>query len=156
MFFINGLTYVLGQKLRCYFIALSDFSKAFSPKCLILDEILTSNNCGDGLCSFGRKRPKFEYIIGCIGTKFSGYANSKSHRNSGVQWKKYFVWVSWSATWSLALSSIAGFSELDRGRSFRAKCKSLSKPTWNHHERGQNNSVENVFQRFYYAFKVLT
>ena len=143
---------------------------------LILDEILTSNNCGDGfdrvlpsllfgnigLCSFGRKRPKFEYIIGCIGTKFSGYANSKSHRNSGVQWKKYFVWVSCSATWSLAsraflaLSSIAGFSELDRGRSFHAKCKSLSKPTWNHHERGQNNSVENVFQRFYYAFKVLT
>ena len=81
-------------------IALSDFSKAFSPKCLILDEILTSNNYGDGfdrvlrslhfgnigLCSFGRKRPKFEYIIGCIGTKFSGYANSNSHRNSARLW----------------------------------------------------------------------
>ena len=77
----------------------TQFSKAFRPKWLILDEILTSNNCGDGfdrvlrslhfgnigLCSFGRKRPKFKYIIGCIGTKFSGYANSKSLRNSGVQ-----------------------------------------------------------------------
>ena len=29
---------------------------------------------------------------------------------------------------------MAGRTELDRGRGLRAKCKSLSKPTWNHHE----------------------
>ena len=43
---------------------------------------------------------------------------------------------------------MAGHAELDRGRGLRAKCKSLSKTTWNHHERRQNNSVENAFQRF--------
>ena len=43
---------------------------------------------------------------------------------------------------------MAGRAELDRGRRLRAKCKSLSKTTWNHQERQQNNSVENVFQRF--------
>ena len=45
---------------------------------------------------------------------------------------------------------MAGRAELDRGRGLRAKCKSLGKPTWNHHERRQNNSVENVFRRFAY------
>ena len=34
------------------------------------------------------------------------------------------------------------------GRGLRAKCKSLSKPTWNHHERRPNNS----FQRFAWSF----
>ena len=52
-------------------------------------------------------------------------------------------------------NGMAGRAEMDRGRCLRAKCKSLPKPTWNHHEPGQN-SVENVFQRFYYGFKVLT
>ena len=33
-------------------------------------------------------------------------------------------------------------AELDQGRALRAKCKSLSKTTWNHHERRQNNSDE--------------
>ena len=47
---------------------------------------------------------------------------------------------------------MAGRAELDRGRSLRAKCKSLSKTTWNHHERRQNNSVENAFQRFEWSF----
>ena len=47
---------------------------------------------------------------------------------------------------------MAGRAELDRGRGLRAKCKSLGKPTWNHHERRQNNSVENVFQRFAWSF----
>ena len=47
---------------------------------------------------------------------------------------------------------MAGREELDRGRSLRAKCKSLSKTTWNHHERRQNNSVENAFQRFALSF----
>ena len=36
-------------------------------------------------------------------------------------------------------NGMAGRAELDRGRSLRAKCKSLSKPTWNHHEHEQNN-----------------
>ena len=31
-------------------------------------------------------------------------------------------------------------------------CKSLCKTTWNHHERRQNNSVENAFQRFALSF----
>ena len=52
-------------------------------------------------------------------------------------------------------NGMAGRAEMDRGRCLRAKCKSLRKPTWNHHEPGQN-SVENVFQRFYCGFKVLT
>ena len=47
---------------------------------------------------------------------------------------------------------MAGRAELDRGRGLRAKCKSLSKTTWNYHERRQNNSVENVFQRFALSF----
>ena len=47
---------------------------------------------------------------------------------------------------------MAGRAELDRGRGLRAKCKSLSKPTWNHHERRPNNSFENVFQRFAWSF----
>ena len=47
---------------------------------------------------------------------------------------------------------MASREELDRGRSLRAKCKSLSKTTWNHHERRQNNSVENAFQRFALSF----
>ena len=33
-------------------------------------------------------------------------------------------------------NGMAGRAELNRGRGLRAKCKSLSKPTWNHHERG--------------------
>ena len=41
---------------------------------------------------------------------------------------------------------MAGRAELDRGRGLRAKCKSLSKTTWNHHERRENNSVENVLR----------
>ena len=45
---------------------------------------------------------------------------------------------------------MAGCAELDRGRGLRAKCKSNT--TWNHHERRQNNSVENVFQRFALSF----
>ena len=53
-------------------------------------------------------------------------------------------------------NGMAGRAELDRGRGLRAKCKSLSKPTWNHHECRHNNSVENAFQRFYYDLKVLT
>ena len=48
-------------------------------------------------------------------------------------------------------SGMAG-RELDRGRGLRAKCKSLSKTTWNHPERRQNNSVENVFHRFTLSF----
>ena len=47
---------------------------------------------------------------------------------------------------------MAGREELDRRRSLHAKCKSLSKTTWNHHERRQNNSVENAFQRFALSF----
>jgi len=47
---------------------------------------------------------------------------------------------------------MAGGADLDRERSLRAKCKSLSKPTWNHHERQQYNSFENVFQRFAWSF----
>ena len=49
-------------------------------------------------------------------------------------------------------NGMAGRAELDRGRGLRAKCKSLSKTTWNHHERRQNNSVENAFQRFEWSF----
>ena len=49
-------------------------------------------------------------------------------------------------------NGMAGRAELDRGRSLRAKCKSLSNTTWNHHERRQNNSVENAFQRFALSF----
>ena len=45
-----------------------------------------------------------------------------------------------------------GSTKLDRGRGLRAKCKSLSKTTWNYHERRQNNSVENVFQKFALSF----
>ena len=47
---------------------------------------------------------------------------------------------------------MTGGAELDRGRGLRARCKSLSKPTWNHHERRQNNSFENVFQIFAWSF----
>ena len=47
---------------------------------------------------------------------------------------------------------MASREELDRGRSLRAKCKSLSKTTWNHHERRENNSAENAFQRFALSF----
>ena len=47
---------------------------------------------------------------------------------------------------------MAGLAKLDWGRGLRTKCRSLSKPTWNHHERRQNNSVENVFQRFALRF----
>ena len=47
---------------------------------------------------------------------------------------------------------MAGLAKLDWGRGLRTKCRSLSKPTWNHHERRQNNSVENVFQRFALSF----
>ena len=47
---------------------------------------------------------------------------------------------------------MAGCSELDRGRGLRTRCKSLRKTTWNRHERRQNNSVENVFQRFALSF----
>ena len=47
---------------------------------------------------------------------------------------------------------MAGRAELDPGRGLRAKCKSLSKTTWNHHKRQQNNSVENAFQRFALSF----
>ena len=49
-------------------------------------------------------------------------------------------------------NDMAGGAELDRARCLRAKCKSLSKPTWNHHERWQNNSFENVFQIFARSF----
>ena len=47
---------------------------------------------------------------------------------------------------------LAGRAELDRGRGLRAKSKSLSKTMWNHHERRQNNTVENAFQRFALSF----
>ena len=47
---------------------------------------------------------------------------------------------------------MADRAELDPGRGLRAKCKSLSKTTWNHHERWQNNSVENTLQRFALSF----
>ena len=44
---------------------------------------------------------------------------------------------------------MAGGAELDRARCLRAKCKSLSKPTWNHHERWQNNSfLSNICVKF--------
>ena len=49
-------------------------------------------------------------------------------------------------------NGMAGRAKLDRGRGLRAKCKSLCKTTWNHHERRQNNSVENAFQRFALSF----
>ena len=49
-------------------------------------------------------------------------------------------------------NGMTGRAELDRGRGLRDKCKSSSKTTWNHHERRQNNSVENVFQRFASSF----
>ena len=49
-------------------------------------------------------------------------------------------------------NSMAGLTELDRGRGLRDKCKSLGKTTWNHHERRRNNSVENVFQRSALSF----
>ena len=47
---------------------------------------------------------------------------------------------------------VAGLAKLDWGRGLRTKCRSLSKRTWNHHERRQNNSVENAFQRFALSF----
>ena len=47
---------------------------------------------------------------------------------------------------------MAGRAELDRGRGLRVKCKSLSKPMWNHYERRQKNSFENAFQRFVWSF----
>ena len=47
---------------------------------------------------------------------------------------------------------MAGGAELDRARGLRAQYKSLSKPTWNHHERWQDNSFENVLQRFAWSF----
>ena len=50
------------------------------------------------------------------------------------------------------MNGMAGGAELDRARGLHAKCKSSSKPTWNHHERWQNNSFENVFQRFAWSF----
>ena len=50
------------------------------------------------------------------------------------------------------MNGMAGCAELDRARGLRAKCKSLSERTWNHHERRQNNSVENAFQRFALSF----
>ena len=50
------------------------------------------------------------------------------------------------------MNGMAGRAELGLGRGSRAKCKSLSKPTWNHRERRQNNSVKNVFQRFAWSF----
>ena len=43
---------------------------------------------------------------------------------------------------------MAGRAELDPGRSLCAKCKSVSKTTWNHYKRRQNYSIENVFQSF--------
>ena len=43
-------------------------------------------------------------------------------------------------------NGMAGRAELDRGRGLRDKCKSLSKTTWSHHERRQNNSVEMSFK----------
>ena len=49
-------------------------------------------------------------------------------------------------------NGMAGRVELDRGRRLRGKCKSLSKTTWNYHERRQNNSVENPYQRFALSF----
>ena len=39
------------------------------------------------------------------------------------------TWRSWLIT-----NGMAGCAELDRGRGLRAKCKSVSKTTWNHHE----------------------
>ena len=47
---------------------------------------------------------------------------------------------------------MASRAQLDRGRGFRAKYKSSSKTKWNHHERRQNNSVENAFGRFALSF----
>ena len=38
------------------------------------------------------------------------------------------------------------------GTRLAAKCKSWNKTTWKHHERWQNNSVENAFQRFALSF----
>ena len=49
-------------------------------------------------------------------------------------------------------NGMAGSAGLDGGRGLCVKCKSLSKTTWNHHERRQNNSVENAFQRFALSF----
>ena len=49
-------------------------------------------------------------------------------------------------------NGMAGRAELDRGRGLRTKSISLSKTTWNHHERRQNNSVKNAFQRFALSF----
>ena len=47
---------------------------------------------------------------------------------------------------------LADRAELDQGRGLRAKCKSLSKTTWKHDERRQNNSDKNAFQRFASSF----
>ena len=47
---------------------------------------------------------------------------------------------------------MADSAELDPGRGLRAKCKSLSKTTWNRSERRRNNSVKNAFQRFALSF----
>ena len=49
-------------------------------------------------------------------------------------------------------NGMAGRAEVNRGCCLRAKCKSLSKVAWNDRERRQNNSVENVFQRFALSF----
>ena len=49
-------------------------------------------------------------------------------------------------------NGMAGRAEVNRRRSLRAQCKWLSKTTWNHHERRQNNSVQNLFQRFALTF----
>ena len=47
---------------------------------------------------------------------------------------------------------MADRAELDRGSGLRTKSISLSKTTWNRHERRQNNSVKNAFQRFALSF----
>ena len=52
-------------------------------------------------------------------------------------------------------NGMAGRAELHRGRGLSAKCKSLSKTAWKHHERKQNNSVENAFRRFALSFFAL-
>ena len=48
-------------------------------------------------------------------------------------------------------NDMAGREELDWGRDLCAKCKSLSKTTWNHHERRQNDSFEMPFKDLHYV-----
>ena len=79
-------------------------------------------------------------------------ANLQIARNPQARVRCIVIIGNLSTRRSWFTNGMAGRVELDRGHGLRAKYKSLSKTTWNHHERRQNNSVENAFQRFEWSF----